>query len=488
MRVIQPQTTEAAPTGSVAPAYTVYALRRTFRLAGFIITNMLVRTHTTRRNWLESMRDVRYFLFDRPWFLRYPGWLILPGIYITAWLQYLPAFLITLLFLVCYIPLSLLRLLLAFVAITLLSAYHALFIRITHVALYCPYCYAPLGRGPVYLCSGCQTEHPALYPDSHGIFAHRCTTCQTHLPTLDRLGRKRLARICPSCRHPLSPILGTGIPVHIPLIGGPATGKTSWLTGALTHLQRLSSAPVTFLDPLQQQTIATQWQHIIEGKEITPTEEITPPALVMSVKRSIPRHIYCYDPSGAALLVSERTQQQSYYAHSSGLVLLIDPATIPAFYRREQLTVVPPLQPPGHQSFPYIYERFLHVFEAFTRLSTRQRYPQPVAVVVTKVDRFHLEKRIGRPAARQLMAQDSGITTAAEATHKLVRAFLCDYELENVVRDLEAHFTHVRYFSSAYPANPAEMITQRERETQQAAFAEPLLWLLEATGALKHRV
>ena len=479
------QTTETPPKISTAPAYQLYTPMHILRILGFTVTNMLLRTRTTQINWLESVRDTRYLLFNRPWFLSYPGWLILPGIYITAWLQYIPAFLITLVFLVLFIPFSLLWLLLIFVSITLLSAYHTFYTRVTHVALHCPSCYVPLEHGPVYLCSGCKAEHTALYPSSYGVFAHRCKTCQTRLPTLDRLGRKRLERICPCCRCALHPTLGTGIPVHIPLIGGPSTGKTRVLTSVLANSTSLSHASIAFLDPLQEQTITTQWQHIVEGEEITPTEAMTPPALIISVKRAIQRHIYFYDPSGAAFLTSERTRQQAYYAHSSGFILLVDPTTIPAFYRRhqheERSGKMQQMLPPGQASFPYIYERFMQTFEALTRLSTRQRYGQPVAVVVTKIDDLHLEKSIGRPAARQLIAgrQEPGGTSEQEATHKLVRAFLCDYELDNVVRDLEAHFTHVRYFKSASPANLAGITLQKEREQQQAALAAPLMWLFK---------
>lgn len=485
MHVISQQTPETPSNVWTAPAYQMYTPMRMLCILGFVVTNMLVRTHTTRINWLESVRDTRYLLFNRPWFLRYPGWLIIPGIYITAWLQYIPAFLITLVFLVLYIPLSMLWLLLVFVSITLLSIYRTLSIRVTHVALYCPACYTPLDHGPVYLCAGCKAEHAALHPNSYGVFAHRCKTCQTRLPTLDRLGRKQLERICPSCRCTLHPTLGTGIPVHIPLIGGPSTGKTSLLASALTHIKSLSHAPIAFLDPLQEQTIATQWQHIMEGEDIPPTEAITPPALIISAKRAIQRHVYFYDPSGKAFLVSERTQQQAYYAHSSGFILLIDPTTIPAFYRRhqhEELTgKIQKMLPPGHHSFPYIYERFMQTFEALTRLSTRQRYRQPIAVVVTKVDYLHLENSIGRPAVRELITrgQEPGGIREEGATHKLVRAFLCDYELENLVRDLEAHFTHVRYFSGASPDNLAGTTTQKDRERQQTTLAEPLLWLFK---------
>ena len=46
------------------------------RILGFTVTNMLLRTRTTQINWLESVRDTRYLLFNRPWFLSYPGWLL----------------------------------------------------------------------------------------------------------------------------------------------------------------------------------------------------------------------------------------------------------------------------------------------------------------------------------------------------------------------------------------------------------------------------
>jgi hypothetical protein len=468
-----------------APAYKIYNFLRVLRIIRYIIANMFMRARITQINWLDSIRTVLYLLSKRPWFIRYPGWLILPGMYITAWLQYLFSFVVVLCFLVLYIPLALLWLLLAFVGIRLYWIYRLLFTRITHVALHCPSCYSTL-RQPIYLCASCEGEHPALHPSSYGVFAHRCRTCQTRLPTLDILGRERLKRICSSCHRSLSPILGTGIPVHIPLIGGPATGKTSLLTGALTNLCSLQlHSPIAFLDSAQEQIIATQWQRMIDGKAITPTEDILHPALIVSVKSFIPQHIYFYDPSGEAFLASERILRHAYYTHASGLILLIDPATIPAFYRRRQgEELIGKIQAPGNRSISYIYERFMHAFESFAGLSTKQRYTQPIAVVITRVDRFHLEKEIGRPAVRQLMARHPGRITEAEATHKLVRAFLCDYDLENVVRDLEAHFTQVRYFVGTYPVDTGNKA--KRSGTRQSIHDEPLIWLLRQVGAIKH--
>jgi hypothetical protein len=104
-------------------------------------------------------------------------------------------------------------------------------------------------------------------------------------------------------------------------------------------------------------------------------------------------------------------------------------------------------------------------------------------VVITKVDALELENEIGDPAAHALLQRDPSITSVEDARSSVVRDFLCNYGLDDFVRELELHFSNVKYFScSALGRLPVQGDT---RGFTPRRVVEPLLWLLAQTKAIK---
>jgi hypothetical protein len=199
------------------------------------------------------------------------------------------------------------------------------------------------------------------------------------------------------------------------------------------------------------------------------------------------REVYLYDPPGEVFSDSQHLSKQRYYAYSDGLIFLIDPWTLPAFRRRWQKRA-----PFEHERLladvenigvMQVYERVMQAFEVHVGVMKNERYTQPVAVVITRSDMFDLEDEIGERAARSLMRSDPRFTSKADARHWLVRKFLCTYEMDNLVRDIEAHFACVRYFSC--PTLEGGHIPQGEANTFAGRqVMSPLLWMLRQTGVV----
>src|SRR2546421_3030253 len=103
----------------------------------------------------------------------------------------------------------------------------------------CPHgtCYKKIAL-PIYICPTCSAEHKRLLPGSYGILRRRCQCTTQFLPTLGLFGRAAIPAKCPQCSGNLAREIGASTDVHVPLIGGPASGKTSYLIAATLELER----------------------------------------------------------------------------------------------------------------------------------------------------------------------------------------------------------------------------------------------------------
>src|SRR5690606_3217739 len=132
-------------------------------------------------------------------------------------------------------------------------------LRVSHrIVVACPHpgCYHRFRR-PAYACpaDGCGQRHPALRPGRAGLLRHACR-CGAALPTLMVLGRYRLTGYCPRCHRPLPRRAGRLRIEHVPVVGGPDAGKTTFLClaiGALDQRITATGGVVEYTDERDQQ-------------------------------------------------------------------------------------------------------------------------------------------------------------------------------------------------------------------------------------------
>jgi hypothetical protein len=446
---------------AVEPARKMFAFDGGWRVIGYVTQLLPARVHESALNWLEAYETVQYAAWTRPWLAPF-AWLVMLGLQIAARIQYVIAALAALLFVAIH------ALLLAVWAFALLLALGLVLLLsfCWNVLLYyffpCPYCYQPIAR-PIHVCPTCKAKHLRLRPDLYGILTHRCRSCRHLLPTLDMLGRKRLGRLCPSCEHPLSGAIGRGASVHIALVGASSAGKTSYIVQAMAALSdkyrewyRLS-----FTDQEQEKHFKQAINQLRYGHALPAVTTTVPVPYVLQMqpsRLSVSRLIYLYDPIGKVFTTSELMSRQEYYRYTHGVLLCIDARA---------------LMSGGELPVMQIYEHMMELFEIFAGLRGGRRYRQAVAVVVTKANQPQLSDELGSAARMALMQQDTSAYSQGEAMHQLVRAFLCAHGLDNMARDLESHFEHVRYFSCE------ALEGCFEKNGVALSVLEPLEWLLK---------
>ncbi len=481
----------------VQPAYKIYAFDRGWRIIRYVTENLFKRTNVTARWWFDKGKDVLAWGALKGSFAKYWSYVVMVGMMAAGGVQYVTAMMMAGLFvavqsilLSLWAALSLLAIGILFVCTFAYSRFYRIFFR-------CPDCHKEMDI-PTFICPSCAAEHTRLWPSVYGVLTHRCQACNTKLPTL-RLKipglhvvteRDKLSRICPHCRTQINASIGTGTNIHLPIVGGPSTGKSNYIVMATKAFKELYESAyrysISFTDRKHEQDYIESVNRLSAGRELMATTEVVAHAFNLKIqapKALVPKLAYIYDVAGEAYNTSENTQMQEYYKYIDGIIFVIDPFAIAdyAHYHESEVMRYQSLIRPSSLDIMQAYERMFQMFEDSVGLRRGRRFPHPIAVVITKVDALNLEQEIGSGAARMMMMQDSSLSEE-EAINKLVREFLIRYGLDHFVRDVEMQFSRVRYFSCSAlgrmpnPTNTWSFVSVR--------VAEPLLWLLASAKAI----
>ncbi|MET8566327.1 hypothetical protein ABZV75_39360 [Streptomyces flaveolus] len=326
----------------------------------------------------------------------------------------------------------------------------------------CPHpgCYAPVPLA-VHRCPDCPARHAELRPGRYGALWHVCD-CGRRLPATRLTGRGKLSALCPRCEQILPEALASTRVVHTPLVGGTSSGKTMLMTAMVEGLHswaregRLRVEYATTADRgahfgISRRLSESGWAHATTGGP--------PRALMLTVARGRRRRLlYLYDPMGESVSDAERVRAQGYLAHADGVVLVADVLADPTVRGRLGPADAERAQRarPSAQGPRTTYERLTGELAALT--GRRRRLP--VAAVVTKRD--VLDRLTSLPVPGDGPIDD----------------WLGDIGLGALVRALGHDFGAARYWAvSSHAATGTGPL-----ESEQRRAAEPVLWLLAASG------
>lgn len=379
--------------------------------------------------------------------------------------------------------------------LSLLNRLYAAYYRIT---IRCPNCHSEMPI-PVYPCDRCGTLHDRLWPSVYGVRFHECkgllpdgTVCHNRLPTSDWWGRQRLDRLCPTCGYTLGQGIGRETNVHIPIVGGPTAGKSSFLAAAVHELVHIygpqHNLTAHLPSPEAKAGLGRAVSALKSGQSLEKARDAGDSASAYTVEikrrgRRVSSLLYLYDAAGEYFTREERTLRQVYFRYVQGVIFIVDPFSIDqvrAEYSR-QLAAAPRDLAPSAENLESIYERMLRVMETSQGLHPGKRFSQPVAVVVTKADAFDLEQHIGLPAARALMQRDPRLRLEEDAINVLVEQYLVRKGAYNFVSSLHGQFSAVKFFSCSTRGYDPDAHASTTRTLQ------PLLWIMGEAGALPVR-
>jgi hypothetical protein len=347
------------------------------------------------------------------------------------------------------------------------------------IFLVCPNsgCYRRISL-PIYLCPNCGAEHERLVPGTYGTFRRRCQ-CGQKLPTLFLFGRNKLPAICPheACRRPLSAAVGTKRNLHVPVVGGPAAGKTSFLMANMVELHGCAAngeVSLSFPETKDEKLFDACRRAFGSGTVLRKTAEFSPDAFLVNLAdgRGKGALLYVYDAAGELYQDTEVLRGHEYYSYTHAILFLVDPFSL----QRVQIDYQSSLRGASDAIKPCaerpqdIYDRMIGTLRESSKMGRRFKN-QPVAVVVTKVDAFDLasKMRVATSRRRDGTGQES----------QSVRQWLMDHGEGNLVRSIEHDFKNVRYFCCSALGR---MPDGNGAPFRPAGVLDPLSWALDGYG------
>ncbi|HEY0546004.1 MAG TPA: SH3 domain-containing protein [Pyrinomonadaceae bacterium] len=352
------------------------------------------------------------------------------------------------------------------------------------IFLVCPNsdCYKKIGL-PIYICPNCGVKHHKLIPGSYGIFRRQCE-CGAKLPTLFLFGRNNLPSICPheGCNRPLSASIGVARNLHIPIVGGPAAGKTSFMMASMHELHRrrdVGELALEFPEKKHQTLYERCDRDFMSGTIFGKTAEDSPDAFLLKLNDggSSEKLLYIYDAAGELYQQTDVLRRHEYYSYTHGILFLIDPFSL----AQVQIDFEQPLQAAAAQVKPCeerpqdVYDRMIGTLRQFSKMSGSFG-SLPIAVVVTKSDAFGLatdiESHTNGNGADEGRKDD-------DPESRAVRQWLVGHGEGNLIRSIEHDFKKVHYFHcSALGRLPDNSLIAFVPE----GVLDPLTWMLKPYG------
>lgn len=476
------------------PSYLMYAFGGGWQVMDYVWQNVFKRTASGANWWYEKGNDCKLKAdYADAVYWKYWWWSAFLGFQLAGLSQYVTAFLIVAIFCAFQFIILVIWAAINSLVIAMLVGFNFLYGSYFRIFFRCPDCHEQMSI-PIYICPVCGTEHTRLWPSVYGIFNHRCAKCNTKLPTLDFQGRKTLMQKCVACKTPMNPDVGRLINIHIPVIGGPSTGKSNFIFMATRQFIEQYAEPrgfeVRFSDANHQREYENNIRLLSSGIELTKTPNVVPQAYNLAVKKPrdwVGQILYIYDAAGEAYADENSSLLQTYYKYVHGLIFIIDPFSIDTYRRQHEreISAMKNAIRPSTLSTMDAYGRMLAVLESVIGANGNKKIDIPIAVVVSKTDALDLDARIGQTALGTLMGTNNSIRFKTQASRKLIEDFLEENQLGNFVRDLDMRFEHVGYFVCSALGRMPDASDHRPYEPN--GVLEPLLWLLGKAGVVKLR-
>jgi hypothetical protein len=369
---------------------------------------------------------------------------------------------------------------LSFLVFIPLRGLHAAWLLHRRITYRCPYDDCAYSGMPIHVCS-CGEQYADLMPSFYGLLHHSCRKPGHYerLPTMDWWGRNKLPRLCGGCKRPLVfSSIGEVSIRPISLVGGPNAGKTIFLHQAVHQLQgqigSLRGGTARIDSDQQKKEHEDALQRLGQGQVLPKTSGNVMHALGLTIR--VPHQLRCllylYDAPGEHFSSVESFAQKQNMQHISGILLIVDPYSLPAIAdvaaRRPASpasTIQPTIEP---------FQRVVDVLVQETNLmlvrQPTERCKVPLAILLSKTDDLPVKEF---PFLAGLTPANGHTSDAAFSSQ--CREALANLGARSGLETLERKFTTVRYFACSALGRPPD---HTNIPFKPVGVAEPLLWLL----------
>jgi len=374
---------------------------------------------------------------------------------------------------------------LIYLGFTLVWAVERIFLFFRCFFVACPYCHKK-STLPEYLCDNCGSVHANLAPNSYGILHHKCK-CGQKLPATFFLNRGRLQARCPDCHQILHREHVESTRIFIPILGGPSAGKSAFMFSVIRKWidEKASEFGFTaeFIDSGTEADYKLAVDQLDKGKVPAKTLDSIPKAFNLALKNGGETKwlMYIYDPSGEAYQDSEHLPAHRYHEYFSGMVLIVDPFSIPAVRRDYEIELSKTWSSvnPSQLNIEDVLSRVILTMEESFGLSKTAKIIKPLAVVISKVDAFGLEQIVGEDAVEKMFAGTLS-KKRSDIRNEIIRRQLIEWGEESLVHQIDTRFDNVRYYTCS--------ALGRMPDSSGAHYIphhviEPILWICNSVSS-----
>ncbi|MEM7292083.1 MAG: hypothetical protein AAF420_01650 [Pseudomonadota bacterium] len=318
----------------------------------------------------------------------------------------------------------------------------------------CPSCDASIYHAH-YQCSACGKRHRHLRVNKMGALHHRCA-CGNKLASHVLSGRGNADQAyCPNeaegCTQAINQALVTHVAVPIAIAGATSSGKTvlklaaiDWL---LNHFGKQPGIRVDFEDAGQRAEINSQLERLRQDDLPPKTTTVRHRAYTLAVDYPEQRSelLYLYDPAGETFQNRDLIDQHRFFGNIAAMILVVDPFSIRTLADKARaLGKWPELVRNASPSTDSIVNVLSHSLNTMHRIGAFKgsdgRFPVRLCVFVTKVDVL----QVGDEIDQQIKCQSEQTSDLARSNG--VRAWLVANDMGDLLRLIDANFSHVRYF------------------------------------------
>lgn len=322
----------------------------------------------------------------------------------------------------------------------------------------CPHCHSKFDI-PYYICPGCGEIHRKLIPGPYGISKRKCK-CGTVIPTTNFARRFKLKAICPACSEKIESMEAS--PICIPIVGGKAVGKTSYMYGAvdmlINDIAKKKKWNTRFLNESEEDKFNKGI--VLLKKGITPekTDKKNTDAynvFIGSKKLSSEKLLYMYDIDGEYFASRTGIRKQKYYKYIHGLIFIIDPLAIGREEKNSNMKKEFVDYSSSDMNTEDLIDRFILGLREIKQIQLNKFIDIPVAVIINKMDAFDYKGN--------------------------VMDFLKEAGEEKLIRKFEHNFLNYKFFFSSTLGN-----VDSEEAYKKEGMEESFKWILsQANGELK---
>lgn len=334
-------------------------------------------------------------------------------------------------------------------------------------------------RLPIYVCPKCHALHYHLVPSKYGILKRKCS-CGEKIPTTFFNGRQKLEALCPHCQSPV--IKGAHRSLLIPVVGGPNSGKTCFLTMAIKHIE--NAADGLGLEFEYQYVNGDEFKENSNRMDAGLCPEKTGDAafryynFFLTPKKDNTKNLISVCDIAGEVFDQKQDEliKQQGYRFADGMIVVIDPLSITEFKNELQKELAPQefskinasTQPIGD-----VLSTLINTMESLYHIDAKSTIKKTIVVVFTKCDIKGLDERVGQAAINQYLTQHQN-ETFCDASNNLCEKFLSEYGEDNFLKTVRGKFSQVQFFACSSLGHNAS------GEKFAAVNVEhPMLWIID---------